>query len=324
MNDYNIAFFNAQTCFNNKEYIKAKYWYNISIESEEYYELSLIKLIQIAIKDCNYLEARKLLNKSTSNNVRLKSVKGLLETVENNIIESRKYYSQCMDDYDTQYDSLYKIAKTYVQTGDNMIARKMFETLQLNNNFYIQATFNLIYLEILEENYEKAYLMLKTIKLDNLLPLFAKNYRVINHYLSLKLNLSIDLEQDMDYITSILYKRDEQHLLEHINRHTIRKNDSYKEGYFFKYIDLKKLLNVVRYKIYDMNANHFDFADTYRIRLDDPIGFKDEQLTNDICVTTIIGTKDIITIYPIKLSDEFDKEGFSYDKKISLKRKNVK
>ncbi|MDD6879336.1 MAG: hypothetical protein PUD59_03785 [bacterium] len=34
----------------------------------------------------------------------------------------------------------------------------------------------------------------------------------------------------------------------------------------------------------------------------------------------MIGTKDIVTMYPVQLSSEFDNEGFAYDKTIALKR----
>lgn len=69
-----------------------------------------------------------------------------------------------------------------------------------------------------------------------------------------------------------------------------------------------------------MNANHFEVSDMYRFRLDTPIGYKGDLITSDICVVTMIGTKDIITMYPVSLSDEFDKEGMSTSKELKLKR----
>ena len=58
----------------------------------------------------------------------------------------------------------------------------------------------------------------------------------------------------------------------------------------------------------------------YRFRLDTPIGYKGDEITNDLCVVTMIGTKDIITMYTVQLSSEFDEEGFAHDKSITLKR----
>lgn len=70
-----------------------------------------------------------------------------------------------------------------------------------------------------------------------------------------------------------------------------------------------------------MNSNHFEVSDMYRFRLDTPIGFKGDDITSDLCVVTMIGTKDILTMYPVLLSDEFDKEGMSESKELLLKRK---
>lgn len=89
---------------------------------------------------------------------------------------------------------------------------------------------------------------------------------------------------------------------------------------FFKYTDLRKLLYDARKKIENMNSNHFEFSDMYRFRLDTPIGFKGDEITSDLCVVTMIGTKDILTMYTVLLSDEFDKEGFSTNKELKLKK----
>lgn len=59
----------------------------------------------------------------------------------------------------------------------------------------------------------------------------------------------------------------------------------------------------------------------YRFRLDAPIGFKGDEETSDLCVVTMIRAKDILTMYPVLLSDEFDNEGMSESKELSLKRK---
>lgn len=69
-----------------------------------------------------------------------------------------------------------------------------------------------------------------------------------------------------------------------------------------------------------MNANHFEISDNYRFRLNSPIGFKGDYITHDLCVVTLLGTKDVITMYPVLLSDEFDKEGVSKSKVLKLKR----
>lgn len=58
----------------------------------------------------------------------------------------------------------------------------------------------------------------------------------------------------------------------------------------------------------------------YRFKLDSPTWYKGNIITSDLCVVTMIGTKDIITMYPVSLSDEFDKERFSTSEQLKLKR----
>ena len=65
-----------------------------------------------------------------------------------------------------QNKSLLAISKLYIQTGDNEIARKMLETLQLNREFYTQSTIGLVCLNILEQNYKDAYKYLKSINFN--------------------------------------------------------------------------------------------------------------------------------------------------------------
>lgn len=119
--------------------------------------------------------------------------------------------------------------------------------------------------------------------------------------------------------TRLLDKSDAP-LLKHLSKH-FDQTQKDNNGCFLESLDLKKLLQDAREKITTINGNHFEITDMYRFRLDEPIGFKHNELTNDLCVVTMIGTQDIVTMYPVLLSSEFDREGFSQDKAIALKRK---
>ena len=59
----------------------------------------------------------------------------------------------------------------------------------------------------------------------------------------------------------------------------------------------KKIIVRCKKIIENMNWNHFEILDMYRFKLDTPIGYKGELITNDLCVVRMIGTKDIITMY---------------------------
>lgn len=323
-NDFRQAFFNGQECWKKNDYVNARYWFEISVNDSNFKDDSLSKLIQIEIREGKYSKARQILIENKDiNSVALKQVYGLLENIENNFEQSKKYYSECMADPSMQYKSLLAMAKLYTQTGDYEVARKMLETLRLNQKFYIQATIGLVTLNIFEHNFFDAQKLMSELNESNLTPKLMQHYRILDSYIKYflgQLRVSDNkFDPTRDYMIYRLFDHSEDTLLNHIERH---RNQAEKEtnGCFFRYTDTKKLLHDVRDRIEDMNANHFELSDMYRFRLDTPIGYKGDLITSDVCVVTIIGTKDIITMYPVSLSDEFDKEGLSTSKELKLKR----
>lgn len=319
------AYFKGIEFWNNNDYRNARYYFEMAYKyNGELNDLSLSKLIQIDLREGKYAKVRNLLKNNQSDIIEFKQVYGLLENIENNFEKSKTYYSQCMIDPDMQNKSLLAIAKLYIQTGDNEVARKMLETLQLNRKFYIQSTIGLVCLNILEENYRDAYRYLKSINFDCLTPKLLQHYQILEMYLLRNLGKLKKSDNNFDpikdYMIYRLFDDSEDLLLKHISKH-MNQRDKDTNGCFFKYTDLKKLLIDAREKIENMNSNHFEVSDMYRFRLDTPIGFKGEEETRDLCVVTMIGTKDILTMYPVLLSDEFDKEGMSESKELLLKRK---
>lgn len=323
-NNFSQAFFNGQECWRNNDYVGARYWFEISINDSNFKEESLSKIIQIEIREGKYAKARQILNENKDiNSVALKQIYALLENIENNFETSRKYYSECMVDPNMQYKSLLAIAKLYFQTGDYEVAKKMYETLQLNPKFYIQATFGLISLNIFEHNFFEAQKLINEIDTSKLTSKLMQHYRILNYYIKYflgQMKMSDNkFDPVRDYMIYRLFDHSDNTLLNHIERHR-NQNEKETNGCFFKYTDTKKLLYDARDVIGDMNANHFEVSDMYRFRLDTPIGYKGDVITNDLCVVTMIGTKDIITMYPVTLSEEFDKEGMATSKELKLKR----
>ncbi len=322
--DSKQAFFNGQKCWKHKDYIHARFWFEISYHNDYFKVESLSKLIQIEIREGKYAKAREILNNHQDiNSPILKQVYGLLENIENNFEQSKKYYSECMLTPNMQYMSLLALAKLYVQTGDYDIASKMYQTLQLNPRFYIQATIGLTCLSIIEKRFYEAQQYIIQVDESKLTPKLTHHYRILNTYIQYflgQLKIS-DNKYDpiQDYMIYRLFDHSEETLLSHIEKH---KNQSEKatNGCFFKYTDIKKLLLDARKIIDDMNGNHFELSDMYRFKLDTPIGYKGDFITSDLCVVTMIGTKDIITMYPVALSNEFDKERMSNSEQLKLKR----
>ncbi len=314
------AFLNGYTCFSKKDYKNARFWYNISAQTPKYCNRSLARLTLISLKEENYAQARDILENSDTKDPLLKRAYGLLERVELNFEQSQKYFSECMAYPKYQYSSFFDLAKLHVQMGDYDIAEKMFQTLQLNAKFYFQATLDLIYLYSLQTKFYEAKQSLMTINVSPLDKRQLEIYLILETYLKYflgELRTSDSQKFDANYVIKYLYHHNDNILLNHINRHKF----SSKVGmFFYPDLDLPKLLREVRSKIENMNGNHFEICDIYKFSLDYPIGFKEDVAIHDLCVATLLGTKDIITMYPIILSRDYNKEGLLTSEELKLKR----
>lgn len=311
--------------FRQRDYVSARKSFEMALQQEKLYEQSLLKIIHIEIKEGKYANARKKLEEmSQLENLELKSLYGKLEEIELNFELSKKYYSQCMQNPQMQYKSFFNLARLNIQLGDYPMAKKMLETLQYDINFNLSATFQLIYMEIIKGDLDSAYRILQSIDSEKLNPFYYHNYEAIDVYLKLKLGMLKKADTTTypkgEYTISRILGSDDIQLLNHVEKH-LNQDLRYSDGCFFKYTDLRRLLTEVRDKITKMNPNYFNFTALYKFHLDDPIGFKGDELTNDICVATIIGTNDILTMYPIQLSSQFDIENLNYSQELARKRK---
>lgn len=320
------TYFKGMNYYNRNDYINARKYFELSYHTPGFMTDSLYRLLQIDLREGKYAKARMLLNANKDNHsLKLKKIYGLLENIENNFKTAKKYYNECLLEPKLQNKALLSIAKLYIQTGDNEIAKKMLETLQLNPNYEIQAIISLICLNILEQDYQEAKRLLQEIDVKKLTPKVSQHYKFLTMYIKyfngeLKIVPS-NLSQLNDYMIYRLFDNSDELLLKHLKKHLNQKERN-SNGCFLPNTDLKKLLNIAQETIKNLNPNHFENSDMYRFRLDNPIGYKEKDLTKDLCVVTIIGTKDILTMYPVSLSDEFDKEGFSTNKELILKRNN--
>lgn len=322
--DSRQVFFNGQECWKNRDYVNARYWFEKSYCDDNFKIESLSKIIQIEIREGKYAKAREMLNNNKNiNSPIIKQVYGLLENIENNFEQSKRYYSECMTTPNMQYKSLLALAKIYVQTGDYEVATKMYQTLQLNPNYYIPATIGLICLNILEKRFYEAQQCIRKIDESKLTLKLTQYCRILDTYIRYFLGqlkpLDNKYDPKKDYMFYRLFDHSEETLLNHIEKHK-NQSEKYSNGCFFKYTDLRSLLVDAKERIENMNGNHFEISDMYRFRLDTPIGYKGDLITNDLCVVTMIGTKDIVTMYPVSLSDEFDKEGLATSEQLKLKR----
>lgn len=281
----------------------------------------------MAVMNGNFSRAREILNENreTDDKILIRSY-GLLENAENNFEQSLKYYQESLkgaNNY-SQDITLLSIAKLYLQIGEHDKSKSILERLQANPEFSVQASFGLIFINLLENNFRECERILDSIdNADGLTPILREhiaNTRLVVKYLSNQIiNVSDYSFKKNHYLPSILTGDNDVALLTHITKHYKRYVYGYCTG-FFRDIDLERLVDEGKDRIKDLNPNHFELSDIYRFRMDRPIGYKYGRITRDICISTVIGTKKIITMYPVLLSSEFDKEGTSTSKVLKMKR----
>lgn len=241
-NKFKQAFLKAQKYWENNDYKNARYWYEIAMKSEEFKDKSLSKLLQIEIREGKYAIARRIMNENKDiSSSALMQAYGLLENTENNFEESKKYYNLCMTDPNMQYKSLLALAKLHIQTGDYSIAEKILQTLQLNPNYYIQATFALVSLNIYQNNFFEARKNLYGIDSTKLTPKVLKHYQIISTYIKYYLG---ELKQDSchkninEYAFDRLFHKSDNALIQHINSHK-NQTERYTNGCFLPQLDIK-------------------------------------------------------------------------------------
>ena len=321
--NYNQVVSNGLKCYDSGDYVNARKWFNICINNPKYRDISLLKLIKIEIKEGKYKVARQMLESAPINNILVTNLYGLLETIEYNHNTSLKYYGKCMNEPSMQYKSLLAIAKIYIQLGDYSIARTMFETLRLTKEYYMRASVGLFACNILEQDYKSAIKLVEDINFEylkgNAIKYYEKMFIIAKYFLRELNKRDAFNSQDNFYMISRLINKDDTLLLNHLEKHHCQ-NKKDLSGYFMEELDIKDILDDAKPKMDVKNPNHVEISNQYIITLDKPVGFIDGYVTNDICIVTIIGTKDIITMYPILLSNEFDREGLSTSEELKIKR----
>ena len=302
--------------FYRKHYSKARKCLEKASLDPVYRQKAFKELMYIDLKEGKYASVRERLEKNIVSNF---YIYGLLESIEYNYEASIKHYNNCIINNETSDKVIIDLARVYMQMGDYEVAQDLFNSLLNDDKYYIEIMIDLVCLSILKEDYDAAFKTFSSIDKSKLCGRYLEDYANLKMYLDYFMGKKMDSSCD-SYRFNVLSTDSDNYLLDHIESH---KNEKYRytNGCFFNNIDLKDIIYKVSEIIEVINANYFGLANIYRFSLDDYIGYKGNDMTKDICVVTIIGTKKIITIYPIMLSKCFDSENMLYSESLKIKRK---
>lgn len=236
------------------------------------------------------------LKKYTNNKIDIYTTLGKIELYMGNIKEA-KYQLSKIDNIYIRNTSFTVLARVYLAEKEYDKAKELLnKAYNYSNNPY--ALINLINMDLHERKYEEAYEKLLKLK-QNLI--FNKDckyyYDAISVFLNSKLDKKINVKQSVGYHERQLEEYDKVCALTHIFRHVYQ--DIYNKNIhtvFANNIDVEYLFNNVPNMLNEDNYFYTNIFDEYYLNIDN-VGLNGE---NYLTVGCIPGTKDIVSMYPIK------------------------
>lgn len=312
-------FYKAGMYLKERDFAKAKEEYFKLLDNPEYRDRALITIARIMIREDDFDKARKLLemiNPNTSNSDYFEAY-AFLEYNDYNIDKSNIYFDKCIDLNARVEEIIFNKAINEMTKGNKNIAIAMLESLGVIESFNIRVQFELIILYIYYEEYDKAKKLIDRINLKTLTREDFIKYRILNTYILYHMNELKKCNTSSSSIISpyhfnILTNDNDDVLLYHITKHF--GNEYNQNGYFYNTLDKIKLLEEVKERLKNINPCFHECSTIFHMNLDENIGVKNGIPTKSICVVKAINTDKIITMYPIKLSNSFDNEGYNLKK----------
>lgn len=306
-------------------YLKyAKYWFNIALKDDTLKIDALKKLFSIELSQGRLDKARELLstfykeNEISSDNIYiLNCMYGELESLEMNFKSSKSFYtiSNIFSDGKIELE----LAVLNMQLGDFDIATDILENLKSSKNGYIQKALNVenMFLALLKKDYSKALYYYNRVNKNLLKERIV--FDTIYMHILFGLNKLNDSKYKDAFLYDLLINKDDSRLIGRINNYKTY-NKKLALSTFLNEVNEEELLNFARSEIQNLNGRYYKNVEKYIIHCDEPIGQMGNELTNDLCVVTLIGTKEIIKMTPIFISDKFNSEGILQSEEIKRKR----
>ena len=194
----------------------------------------------------------------------------------------------------------------YPDTGERYFADG------INNPYYIDENnyFELIYLYMRQGKYEQIGPYLEKV-LNSKSANSRDKAQKISVFLDHKFGREISEDRLQGYLTRQIVNYDKDLALEHIKGHTIE-NDTSEKNCFKPSIDIKELYEELQPQLNEDSLVDYDICDTYIIPKD-KVGSIGDKDVDYVAVTTITGTKDIITMFPVASKNYNSKKVYDDD-----------
>ncbi len=314
----------AKEYFDQGDWVNARKCYLELYREGNRQKKNVYRLVQLDLKLDLYQEARTILEQIDSKEPCFLKTSISLETNEYNFKTAEKIIYSFMQKDNNQVEGLKLLLGNSLNRGEYDTARKIASSLLFDREHYFKAFQGLVQLDILTGDYEKAFYQLNRIDPLRLQDRQVKAwYNYCSQFICKRLNLEESSELAVDNYRHNIVLHPEQNkemVIQHIQKHELGNENNQSEfSSFFALTDYAKLYDVVRNKM-KMSRQVYSFQDSqYALPMETPIGVIDGKISSDIGVASVFDQEEIITMYPISLSKDFNKDGYCYQKKMGVK-----
>lgn len=297
----------------------ARLWYNMALEDSNVRTKAILRLMRLERKTGNYSLAREYANSLEDfSDLTTSYYIGRLEQEEFNLLSAIENYSKALASDYLQLGALMFLADVYTQLGEFDTSRKMFETLIYNPIYKNNAIFGLVNLDIIEQDYKHGLKTLKNIGINKQNNAAYEALYITLMYLEGKINEIKDKKFEGNYTLNRLLSDDKKLLINHIDKH-IGDNLIYNTN-FYPNVITENLFQEIESRIKSLVPKIYRGSLIYQFNLEYDVGFSLDKAIKGICIVKSSDGKKILTMYPVDLSSEFDREGLTTSEALKRKR----
>lgn len=281
-----------------------------------YNDMAITKLVDIYFSRDYFLNIRTILGEYQNKESKEYLYQmAYLEKMELNFKKAMDYYEQAFRYEQNLEKVLHHIVHLKKSVGELELSKNLSQALLQTKNYKDSAFDDLCGIALITNDKESVRTLLE------LAPSIGKrdpkDLRILSKFLESKPKRPEE-EPIQCYTVQRLSDKDDKRLFEHIEKHMEGNNDS---NYFLKYLDLSKFTEQLKLKMAKVNPLFIGKTNHYRFQMDSIVGIVDKTPTTAVNIIQVAGYPNIITMYPILPSNDFNQEKFLENQKVQQKRR---
>lgn len=232
--------------------------------------------------------------------------------------EAMHLYNELLNNsYNDEYNDkiLLNISHILASKKQYIEAKKCLEKIE-SSKYYNNALKELMYIELYEKNFSKAYEYFLSI--DNNIEYEKESIERIKLMLLKNLNIPTVCPVEKSYTKKQIINYDKDLAINHIKEHTIPTQEE-NVSYFNENIDIEKLYDEIKPFLVSDNLIELTTMAKYKIKYP-RVGINNGKIVDELIVITKLYNDDIITMYPENSYIEIEEEQPEEIKNIKVKR----